>query len=284
MFATFSRLFQVVGRPDSLVLFVLCMTCLLAFTRWWRGARAVFLVLVIVLAGMSLLPVTDWLAAPLERPYLDARLPSHLDGIIAINGIEANRTAETGELTFDDEAVFAEFMRLAHCHADARRVFAVGVSYPPAGKPNAAAILRRYFDAWSDLRGVRIEERSQRTADRILFVKQMMDPKPGETWVLVTPAWRALRNVEAFRTIGWAVIPLTVSRHIAKIEFNDFRLADSLNDLWEVMKEWVGLGVYRIMGLIRPAGRREAADRADHAERDRGRITPAAAACHDSPA
>ncbi len=54
------------------------------------------------------------------------------------------------------------------------------------------------------------EDRSRDTWENAVFTKELVQPKPGERWLLVTSATHMPRSVGIFRKIGFDVIPYPV--------------------------------------------------------------------------
>jgi uncharacterized SAM-binding protein YcdF (DUF218 family) len=195
---------------------------------------------------ISVLPISNYLVHSLEIDYPPVHeLPAHVDGIVVLNGLDPGRTVGELRLYKDEAECFLEFVLLAHRYPRARSIYAVGGGLSAVG----TEVLQDYFRQW-DLHEVQIEDQSKRTADRVPALKRLAQPGPSETWLLVTPAERAKRNLTAFRAVGWSVVPIPVGHHHFAVKFNNFRLADSLNDLWYVMKEWVGTAVYKLFPAI----------------------------------
>jgi uncharacterized SAM-binding protein YcdF (DUF218 family) len=55
-----------------------------------------------------------------------------------------------------------------------------------------------------------LEHRSRNTYENALFTKAMVDPKPGERWLLVTSAFQMPRSIGLFRKTGFVVEPCPV--------------------------------------------------------------------------
>ena len=60
---------------------------------------------------------------------------------------------------------------------------------------------------------VQLEERSRNTVENALFTKALIDPKPGERWLLVTSAMHMPRAVGVFRQAGFPVEAYPVDWH-----------------------------------------------------------------------
>ena len=54
------------------------------------------------------------------------------------------------------------------------------------------------------------EDQSRTTAENARFTRDIVHPKPGETWALVTSAFHMPRSVGVFRKAGWPVLPWPV--------------------------------------------------------------------------
>jgi uncharacterized SAM-binding protein YcdF (DUF218 family) len=55
------------------------------------------------------------------------------------------------------------------------------------------------------------EANSRDTWENAVFTRDLVKPKPGETWLLVTSAWHMPRSVGIFRRLGFDVIPYPVA-------------------------------------------------------------------------
>ena len=96
-----------------------------------------------------------------------------------------------------------------------------------------------------------MESRSRNTHENALFTRALVEPRPGETWLLVTSAFHMPRSMGLFRKAGFDVTPWPVDYRTAGDE--RFGLArdnefDSLSNLNVAVREWVGLVAYRLTG------------------------------------
>ena len=96
-----------------------------------------------------------------------------------------------------------------------------------------------------------IEGRSRNTHENALFTRQLVQPKPGERWLLVTSAFHMPRAVGCFRTVGLEpeAYPVDYRTDGDARDFHPFRRmfhGMQLTDL--AVKEWIGLMVYRAVG------------------------------------
>ena len=81
----------------------------------------------------------------------------------------------------------------------------------------------------------------------------MVDPKPDETWLLVTSAYHMPRSMALFRRAGFSVVAFPVDYRTFG-DRRDWRIAHDvprnlrLFDL--AVHEWAGLAGYRLTGKI----------------------------------
>jgi uncharacterized SAM-binding protein YcdF (DUF218 family) len=140
------------------------------------------------------------------------------------------------------------FAILAHRYPDARLLFTGGSGDPFDQSRNEAEFARALF-AGLGLRGVHYENLSRNTHENATYSKEMMRPKPGETWLLVTSAADLPRAVGSFRAAGWPVTAYPADYHTLRSSSGFFPgVADGLADADWATHEWIGLFVYRLRG------------------------------------
>ena len=143
-------------------------------------------------------------------------------------------------------------VELARRYPTARLVF-TGGSAGLLGEGPAEAIGARKL--WLSLgvpaERMTFEAKSRDTWENALFTRDLVKPKPGETWLLVTSAWHMPRSVGIFRHLGFDVIPYPVAYRTFGNE-RDFLQPASVIDkvimLDYSVREWVGLLAYRLAG------------------------------------
>lgn len=251
MFFYASKIFQILGRPDSLALIALCVGTAFLWTRWRAWGRWLLTIVTLALLIIAVLPVGAWLGAPLERRYaVVSRLPDHIDGIVTMGGINAGLTYGQPSLTSEAERLTAT-LALARRFPQAKVVFSGGSGSLFDQGLKTADAARVFFDEQGlDISKLILERESRGTHEQAVLTKALVNPQPGETWLLITSALRMPRTLNAFRSVGWNVVPYPV----------DFRflpgsgprlglyMAGSLGELWAAMKEWLGLVAYRFTG------------------------------------
>jgi uncharacterized SAM-binding protein YcdF (DUF218 family) len=97
---------------------------------------------------------------------------------------------------------------------------------------------------------VLLENRSRNTYENAVFTRDLVKPKPGERWLLVTSAAHMPRSVGCFRRAGFPVEAYPVDWHSAP----DFtfslnrRIAGALGLFDFGVHEWAGLVIYWLRG------------------------------------
>ena len=94
------------------------------------------------------------------------------------------------------------------------------------------------------------EDRSRNTAENAQFSRELVKPKRGERWLLVTSAYHMPRAVGCFRRVGFMVEAYPVDWQtpgwIALTSVTDLSEGLSRTDL--AVHEWVGLIAYWVTG------------------------------------
>jgi uncharacterized SAM-binding protein YcdF (DUF218 family) len=171
---------------------------------------------------LAIVPLGSWLLVPLENRFPRPEvLPEEVDGVIVLGGMAGARVSTVrDQLTLGNEAErWTALVELAQRYPGARLVFA-GASGDPFGESAPEA--------------------------------ELVEPKPGERWLLVTSAYRMPRSVGAFRQAGWSVIAYPVNyRTTGRYEFNAESFdgaGEQLKNLDQAVHEWIRLLAYRVRG------------------------------------
>ncbi|WP_246155647.1 YdcF family protein [Rhabdaerophilum calidifontis] len=242
---------------NALLLLALFATfrALMRGSRVWSGL-AMLILLGLGTAGLS--PLPNWATLPLEtrfpvwKPAEGAPPPA---GIIVLGGAaDADATFGRGaglELNEAGDRVMA-MLALARRFPEARIVFTGGAGeLIGSGNPEADAVKARIADYGLDPGRVQFENRSRNTHENALYTRDLVMPKPEETWLLVTSAFHMPRSMGVFRQAGFKVAPYPVDFRTAGPESAEApfgSLAAGLARLDMAVKEWIGLAAYRAMG------------------------------------
>ena len=96
-----------------------------------------------------------------------------------------------------------------------------------------------------------LEKHSSNTFENAKFSKLLVQPKSGQTWLLITSAYHMPRAVSSFRKIGFPVLPWPVDyRTTPSQSFTSifYTPSDGLRLLDLAVKEYVGMFGYLITG------------------------------------
>jgi uncharacterized SAM-binding protein YcdF (DUF218 family) len=256
MFFYAAKIFWFFAQPSTLLLVMMIGgAALLRAGRDRAGRRLILLSVGLLLLG-GLLPASNWLLLPLEQRFARADLTGReVDGIVVLGGAEDARIWAERDAHALNEAGerFTEAVALARRYPKARVVFTGGaieiIGSPKIGADAARAIFRDLGLVEGDR--LLLETKARDTWENAVYVKALVEPKPGERWLVVTSAWHMPRSIGVFRQAGFAVEPWPVDYRTGGL-LDALRLfeapADGLKRLDTAMREWIGLVIYRVTG------------------------------------
>jgi uncharacterized SAM-binding protein YcdF (DUF218 family) len=255
VFFPLSKVVYFVITPSNFFIFaVLAGLLLLAVTRLRRTGFGLTVVggLGLALGGLS--PLSEAVLLPLEQrfPAYPPDGPAPVGIIVLGGGIEAGLSEARDQIVVNDAAERPIYLAdLARRFPAARLVFSGGSGFIRGGIAEADILSRQ-----ADVSGVPrtrliLENRSRNTQENAAFSASLVQPKPGERWLLVTSAWHMPRAVGCFRQAGFTVDAFPVDYRTRGwsdlTRFNGFA-SDGLFQLDLAVKEWIGLVVYRWSG------------------------------------
>lgn len=257
MFFYLSKLFWIVAEPINLIGILVVIGIVLTILRLRR------LGLAFLLAGLAVLALGAWtsLGALMLHPLEDRfqrpePAPDAVAGIIVLGGgfEGAVNLARGGyELNASGDR-FVETAILARRYPQARIIVTGGTgTLVLEGEGDADTAPRLLTALGVAPERLVLENRSRNTHENAVFTRQMLQPKPGETWLLVTSAFHMPRSVGLFRKAGFNVTPWPVDYRTAGTEYfgpAQDNVADSLRNLSLAVREWIGLLAYRLTGRI----------------------------------
>jgi uncharacterized SAM-binding protein YcdF (DUF218 family) len=248
----------VVSKVVSLLVSPTALLVELAFLGWLLGRRrrAGRLLLTLGVGGLTvclLLPVDSWAIRPLEDRFpVVAVLPAYVDGIVVLGGsIDDLTSLDRGTPTLNDAANrLTTFVALARQYPRAKLVFTGGSGDIEQGLATEAQFARTLFEQLGlPPDRVVFENASRTTWENAVDTHAIVQPKPGETWVLLTSASHMPRAVGAFRQAGWVVLPWPVGyRSRDRVSGFETSLGVRLSVLDLAGHEWEGLLAYWLAG------------------------------------
>lgn len=249
---TASKLFWLFARPNTFALFLACLGVglLIAGRRFGRWPALLGLCWFV---AVLLTPLAAWITLPLEDRFPRAALPERVDGVIILGGaVEQALTEGRGIPALNGAAErMTEAVALARLRPEARIIFTGGSAALAPGQMSEADVARALFGALG-LEGPRVifEDRSRNTWENARLTHSMLDPAPGETWLLVTSASHMPRSVGSFRQAGWQVVawPVNYSTRPGGEGWFDPPFSFRLGQAEWAAREYVGLLAYWLLG------------------------------------
>jgi len=215
--------------------------------------RTVLAVAVGLLAACLVLPLGAWAIRPLENRFPAVTdPPAHVDGIVLLGSAIDDLTSEDRQTpTLNATAnIVTSFVILSRRYPDARLIFTGGSGDLLQGHAAEAPWTRRLTtDLGLAPERVVFEDKSRTTWENAVEVSRLVQPKPGEVWVLLTAAVHMPRSVGVFRAAGWQVLPWPVGyRSRNHLDTWVSSPSDTLLLLDAAAHEWLGLLAYRLQG------------------------------------
>lgn len=246
------KLFWIVAQPGNLLLLLLCLGVLWLATSARRRGFGLVVAVTLAFVVVTVLPVGEWVIAPLEARFPQPKLPENVTGIVVLGGaVDTGITARHGQAALNGAAErITETLALARRYPKARVVIAAGHGeLVPNRVTEAEATRSLLVSDGLDPNRILLDDRSRNTFENALFSKEVANPKPGEVWLLVTSAAHMPRAVGCFRRVGWTILPYPVDYRTGRAVTPDlFDLAENLALFEHAMREWVGLVAYRLLG------------------------------------
>ena len=255
MFFLLAKIFGFIVVPSNVVVLVGLLGATLLLTRSSRIGRLLLVTCVLSIALIGLFPLGTAMLLPLEDRFppwdLSRGVPA---GIIVLGGVINTDLSEgRGEVSVSDAAerviVIAE---LARRYPAARVVFSGGNGTLNSSGLAEADFAGRLFESFGiPQEHILLENRSRDTTENAVNTKSLVDPKPGERWLLVTSAVHMPRAVGAFRMVGFPVEAYPVdwqttgNKDLLSLSGS---LLEGFGPIDIAAHEWIGLLVYWLTG------------------------------------
>jgi uncharacterized SAM-binding protein YcdF (DUF218 family) len=209
---------------------------------------------ILAMVLVELLPVGRWALRPLEDRFPPvADPPAHVDGIIVLGGAVSPRSTHAhgiASLNWAAERMTA-FVGLARRYPTARLVFTGGLGVGDTYPTTEADVARTLFtELGLPPERVIYESAARTTYENAVLSHKLVDPKPGEIWILVTSASHMPRAVGVFCRADWNVLPWPVG-YKSVPERDGTVLApfgEELDKIDLAAHEWEGLLGYYLTG------------------------------------
>jgi uncharacterized SAM-binding protein YcdF (DUF218 family) len=255
MFFILAKILGFFALPSNLLISLGLLGVVLMATRFARAGRrlAVFALILLALVGLS--PIGNAIILPLEErfPAWDASRGAPA-GIISLGGaIDTVVSPVRNEAALNEAAErITAIAELARRFPEARIVFTGGSGRLIHDDATEAEFAARLFASFGIAKErITLEDKSRDTLENARFTKAILQPKPGERWLLVTSAHHMPRSVGVFRAAGFPVEAFPVdyrTRGAIDLTRGFATLGDGLRRTDTAMREWVGLLIYRMAG------------------------------------
>jgi uncharacterized SAM-binding protein YcdF (DUF218 family) len=255
MFFLLSKILGFFALPSNLAATVAAVGVVLLFTRFQRAGRllATSGVVLLLIAGLS--PLGNALIYPLEErfPPWDASRGAPV-GIVVLGGaIGPDISAARGTPDLNESAErLTAVADLARKYPSAHIVYSGGNARLMLNGRIEADFAVTLFESFGIPRArIIIERKSRNTIENAIFTKELVDPRPGERWLLVTSAYHMPRAIGVFRQAGFPVEAYPVdwrTRGAIDLALPFDSVTAGLRRTDTAMREWVGLVVYRLTG------------------------------------
>ena len=255
MFFILSKVAGFFALPSNLVIVVGLLGVVLSRTRFARAGVRMALGSLLLLAVFGFTPLGNILMLGLEDrfpPWDGSR--GGPDGIVVLGGaISPFVSAERGVVALNESAErMTAVVALARRYPAARIVFSGGdPGLLVADGVEADFAIQLFEDLGLARARITLERSSRNTFENAIFTRDLVAPKPGERWLLVTSAHHMPRAIGAFRRAGFAVEPYPVDWRTAGLVdamrvFAQLGAGIQRTDM--AMREWIGLMVYWLTG------------------------------------
>ena len=248
------KLLWLLLAPSTVLLALAVIGLLLQFGRHRAASLTCLSLSLGILTLIAILPIGAWMLAPLEDRFPAVRvLPANVTGIIVLGGATApDISAARGMPTLNSDAErMTALVMLARQYPEARLAFTGGNGTLIHGADTEANVARNLFNELGlDQSRMVYEDRSRTTYENAVLLKALLNPQPGQLWLLVTSAWHMPRAVGLFRHAGWSVLPYPVAYKTAPGLVNEIHdsFPARLGMVDQATHEWIGLVVYYLLG------------------------------------
>lgn len=255
MFFLISKLLAFFTQPANVALSLTIVGTVLLFTRFARAGRTLLVVMSVVLLVVGISPLGRVMMIGLENrfPQWDASRGAPT-GFIVLGGSvsgEISIARKTTSLVNSAERLTVVPL-LASKYPEAKFVF-TGGNASIFGGPAEADYVLPLFESFGIPRSrVMIENESRNTSENAIFTKKLVNPKPGERWVIITSAFHMARSIGTFRAAGFDVEAYPVDyRTTGQDAFEPFPSFSSGFGFVDIStREYLGMLMYWMTGRL----------------------------------
>ena len=256
MFFPVAKVAWFLVQPSSILLLLLLLGIALLWTRFARAGRWIALTAAVLLIVLGLSPLGNLLILPLEERFSRAEFDQGEApaGIIVLGGAQDTIVSGGRDVIAMNEAGerIVEAVALSRRFPDARIVFTGGAGQLIYKTDTEAANAKTFFEQLGvDPNRLLLEDQARDTFENAKLTRKILEPKPGERWLLVTSAAHMPRAVGCFRKAGFDVEAWPVDYRTRGPE-DAWRFfgkpSSGLRRIDQGTREWIGILVYWLTG------------------------------------
>ena len=257
MFYYLSKIFWLFAQPINLTGLLLAVALVAMLLGWRRFAMFTVAKALLVVALSTWTSLGALMLHPLEDRFARPQpAPAEIAGIMVLGGgfEGAVNLARGGYELNSSGDRFVEAAVLARRYPEARVVVTGGASsLTLEGEADGDTAPRLLTALGVEPGRLVLENRSRNTYENAVFTRELVNPMPGETWLLVTSAFHMPRSMGLFRKAGFVVVAWPADYRTAGNEYPGLaqdNFSDSLQNTTLAIREWIGLVAYRMTGRL----------------------------------
>ncbi len=254
VFFWLSKLVWLLVSPSSVLVLLMLGGWILLLTNRYGPAKKCFSLLAVLMLAITTLPIGKWMLLPLELRFVtNPKLPEKVDGIVVLSGSEKALLSnywQQEEFGGSAERNLA-FMELARRYPQAKLVYTGGTGSLTNQQFKEADVAKSLYQRQGlDVSKILFETQARNTAENAKLSHQMINPRKGENWILITTAWHMPRSIGLFCQQQWPMLPYPVDHWT--LPSGAFQLSwafsEHLSNVNMATKEWLGLLAYYVTG------------------------------------
>lgn len=224
---------------------------------WWNieaavdAGRLIITVVTTTILLTGIFSVGQWAYVFLENRFSRVELPEHADGIVVLGGLLTQQQA----LQEPEESAYTSRLRkglkLMDRYPNAQLYFSGFSPQLNHRGPAEYELAKEFFELLdADLSRIHYEKRARNTFENGVYTKELANPQPGQTWLLVTSAYHMPRAIGVFRGVGWNVTAAQTGYKTSGM-YNFMPNSFSFNRIMRfnnASREWIGLAAYYLTG------------------------------------